>query len=92
VLVNVDRSRARLRNMQRDPRVSLTVLGGDDSYRQVTVFGRVVDIVDDPDLADIDRLSVRYSDKPHGNRSRDSVSALIELDSWYGWHGGSHWP
>jgi PPOX class probable F420-dependent enzyme len=92
MLVNMDRSRLRLENMRHDPRVSLTALRADESYRQVTVFGRVVEIVDDPELADIDRLSMRYTGRPHGGRSRDSVSAWIELERWYGWHGGSHWP
>jgi PPOX class probable F420-dependent enzyme len=92
VLVNMDRSRRRLENMQRDPRVSLTVLGADDWYRQVTVFGHAAEVVGDPELADIDRLSKRYTGRAHRSRGRDSVSAWIELESWYGWSGGSHWP
>src|SRR5689334_4025403 len=57
VLLNMDESRARLGFMRRDPRVSLTVLDGESWYRQVTLLGRVVELLDDPELADIDRLS-----------------------------------
>jgi PPOX class probable F420-dependent enzyme len=92
LLVNMDRSRRRLANMRRNPQVSLTVLDDDGWYRQVTVFGRVADIVDDPELADIDRLATRYTGRAHGNRSRDSVSAWIEPVGWYGWENASHWP
>ena len=62
-----------------------------NAYKQVTLLGRIVAIEDDPDLADIDRLSVRYTGRPHGDRSRDSVSAWLQPDRWYGWEGGSFW-
>ena len=51
VLVNMDATRKRLANMRRDPRVSLSVSGKDDFYRQVTLRGRAVEIADDEDLA-----------------------------------------
>jgi PPOX class probable F420-dependent enzyme len=92
VLLNMDRSRVRLSNMQRDPRASLTVLGADNWYRQVTLLGRIVRIEDDPDLSDIDRLARRYTGGPHRNRGRDSVSAWMQPERWYGWEGGSSWP
>ncbi|MHB8642278.1 MAG: PPOX class F420-dependent oxidoreductase [Gaiellaceae bacterium] len=92
VLVNMDASRLRLQNMRHDPRVSLTVMDGSSWYRQLTVFGRVVEIVDDTDLSGIDRLSLRYTRKPFGNRDAKRVSAYIELDGWYGWEGATHWP
>ena len=66
ILVNMDASRVRLRHLRRDPRVSLTVLDGESWYRHLTVFGRAVEIVADPDLADIDRLAQRYAGRPHG--------------------------
>jgi PPOX class probable F420-dependent enzyme len=92
VLVNMAASRQRLQHMRRDPRVSLTALDRDSWYKQVTLFGRVVEIVDDPDLADIDSLARRYTGNPHRDRSRQSVSAWIEPGRWYGWEGGQPWP
>jgi PPOX class probable F420-dependent enzyme len=50
VHVNMDRSRKRLANVRNDPRVSLTVLGQDDWYHQVSLRGRVVAIHDDPEF------------------------------------------
>ena len=92
VLVNMDRSRQRLQNMRRDARVSLTVLDEESWYRQLTVFGRAVEIVDDTDLADIDRLAQRYTGQPFRNRARHSVSAWIVVEGWYGWENASPWP
>jgi PPOX class probable F420-dependent enzyme len=92
VLVNMDASRLRLRNMRDDPRVSLTVFDGPDWYRHLTLLGRVDEIRDDTDLADIDRLSLRYTRRGFSNRGRASVSALIVPERWYGWEGSSFWP
>jgi hypothetical protein len=61
-------------------------------YRQITVFGRVVEIYDDKDLADIDRLSQRYTRQPYRNRKDARVSAWIEVEGWYGWENASAWP
>ena len=85
VLLGLDAERARLEHMRRDPRVSLTVLDGDDWYTHVSVQGRVVSIVDDEGLRDIDRLAVHYTGKPYANRERPRVSAQVEIDRWHGW-------
>ncbi len=92
VLVNMDESRLRLGNIRHDPRVCMTVMDGSSWYRQLTVYGRVVEIFDDTDLAAIDRLSLRYTRQLFGNRNAKRVSAYIELDGWYGWEGSTHWP
>jgi PPOX class probable F420-dependent enzyme len=92
VLVNMDASRLRLKHMRRDPRVTVTVMDGTDWYRQVTLFGRVAQIRDDPQFEDIDRLSLRYTRRQFGNRLRARISALIEPERWYGWEGSTYWP
>jgi PPOX class probable F420-dependent enzyme len=85
VLVNMDEGRARLDYLRRDPRVSLTVLDGDDWYRHVSLRGRVVSLEDDRGLAGIDRLSQHYRGAPYRNRQRGRVNAWIEVDSWHAW-------
>ena len=92
ILVNMAASRLRLANMRSDPRVSLTVFDGADWYRHLTLLGRVDEIRDDTDLADIDRLSLRYTRRSFSNRERASVSALIVPERWYGWEGSGFWP
>jgi len=92
ILVNMAASRLRLGNMRRDPRVSVTVMDGPDWYRQLTLFGRVDEIRDDGEFADINRLALRYTRREFRNRSNARVSALIAPERWYGWEGSSHWP
>ncbi|HLX32828.1 MAG TPA: pyridoxamine 5'-phosphate oxidase family protein [Gaiellaceae bacterium] len=84
-LLNMDESRLRLRHLRANPSVALTVLGGGDWYRQVTLLGRVVSLEDDPELADIDRLSIRYTNRPFADRAARRVSAWMEPERWTAW-------
>jgi PPOX class probable F420-dependent enzyme len=91
VLVNMAATRKRLRNMRRDPHVSLTVLDKDEWYRQVTLLGRVTEIADDDGLEGIDRLARHYTGEAYARRQDPRVNAWIEVDSWYGWYRGAPW-
>jgi PPOX class probable F420-dependent enzyme len=85
VLVNMDEGRKRLDYLRNDPRVSLTILAADNWYTHVSLQGRVVELRDDPNLEDIDRLSRHYGGSPYPNRDRGRVSAEIEIERWHGW-------
>lgn len=92
VLVNMSSDRKRLEHMRRDPRASITVMGpGDDWYHQLTLRGRVAAIEDDESMEDIDRIARHYTGDPYARREQDRVSAWIEVESWYGWAGGTPW-
>jgi PPOX class probable F420-dependent enzyme len=86
VLLNMDENRLRLHFIRRDPRVALTVLGGAEGwYEHVSLFGRVVEIADDVDLRDIDRLAHRYTGEPFRTRDRRRVSAWMQPERWHEW-------
>ena len=85
ILVNMDESRKRLDYMRADPRVSLTILAEGDWYSHVSIQGRVVSIEQDPDMADIDRISRHYTGHEFLNRAQTRYSAWIEIDYWHGW-------
>jgi PPOX class probable F420-dependent enzyme len=87
VLVNMDEGRVRLKHLRHDPRVSMTVLDDGNWGRHVSLVGRVVELYDDSDLADIDLLSRRYGGGAFRNRERGRVSALIEVERWHAWAG-----
>jgi PPOX class probable F420-dependent enzyme len=89
VLLNMEESRLRLRFLRRDPRAALTVLDGDSWYSHVSLIGRVVSIEDDPDLADIDRLAIRYTGRPFTRRDARRVTAWLEPERWHGWSGAA---
>jgi PPOX class probable F420-dependent enzyme len=85
ILLNMDHTRVRLGHLRRDPRLSLTVLDESGWYTHVSLVGRVVEMYDDSDLADIDRLSTHYGGRPYPNRRSPRVSAWIEVQRWHGW-------
>ena len=85
VLVNMSASRKRLAYMRVDGRVSLTALKQGNWGTHVSVQGRVAEWADDPDLADIDRLSTHYTGGSYPNRDDARVSAWIEIESWHAW-------
>lgn len=85
ILLNMAETRARLGHIRRDPRVSLTVLDEADWYTHVTLTGVIERLEDDPELADIDRLALRYYGKPFRNREAKRVSAWMRPERWYRW-------
>ncbi len=68
VLVTTDAGTLKGRNMERDPRVALSIVAPDDPYEQLLIRGRVVEVRPDPDLAFLDRLSLRYTGAPFPRR------------------------
>src|SRR5438445_250504 len=61
VLTSMRATGARRRRLERDPRVSLTVLDTDSWYRQVTLQGEVISLTDDPGFVDMDRIAQHYT-------------------------------
>jgi len=92
VIVNMDEGRKRLEHLRDDPRVSITVLGGEGGwYRHVTLVGRVASLDPDSDLEVIDRLSTHYMGAAYSQRDRGRVTAVIEVESYHSWAGGKPW-
>jgi PPOX class probable F420-dependent enzyme len=91
VLLNMDVSRRRLRYMQADPRVALTVLDDESWYRQVSLEGVVVRVEQDSELRDADRLAIRYTGDPFGSRDASRTSVWIKVESWHAWDGNGPW-
>jgi PPOX class probable F420-dependent enzyme len=91
-LLNMDETRLRLRFMRRDPRVALTVLDDGSWYRHVSLLGRVVELVEDEGLHDIDRLARHYTGEPFRDRESRRFSAWVEPSAWHAWEGSGPWP
>jgi PPOX class probable F420-dependent enzyme len=85
ILVNMDEGRKRLDYLRQNPRVSLTVLNGDDWYTHVSLQGHVAELRDDNDLRDIDRIARHYIGQAYPERTRKRISAWIDVDRWHGW-------
>jgi hypothetical protein len=54
-------------------------------YTHVSVQGRVVEWIDDVDLAEFDRISRHYGGQPYRVRDRPRVTARIDIERWHGW-------
>ncbi|MGI8709601.1 MAG: PPOX class F420-dependent oxidoreductase [Acidimicrobiales bacterium] len=66
--INTEVGRQKFRNVERDPRVTVTVFDASNPYQYVEARGRVVDTVrGDEARADIDHLSQKYTSGPYAN-------------------------
>ena len=68
VLINTEVHRAKFKDVERDPRVTVTVFDPASPYRYVEVRGRVTGTVGgDEARRNIDELSEKYTGGPYGN-------------------------
>jgi PPOX class probable F420-dependent enzyme len=66
LLINTEVHRTKYRNLQRDPRATVTVWDRQDPYRFVEVRGRAVAFVTGPEArAHIDACAQRYLGRPY---------------------------
>jgi PPOX class probable F420-dependent enzyme len=83
VLVNSARGRQKVENVERDPRVGLSVTDPEDPYRYVSVRGEA-ELVDEGAAEHIDELARRYMDVDeyphHGEESGPRVVVRIPTD------------
>lgn len=68
VLINTEVGRQKFRNVEADPRVTVTVFDASNPYRYVEARGRVVGTVGGADArTNIDELSEKYTGGPYAN-------------------------
>jgi PPOX class probable F420-dependent enzyme len=66
LLINTEVHRQKFRNVERDPRVTVTIWDKEDPYRFVEVRGEVVEMVKGMEAREhIDELSHKYRGKPY---------------------------
>jgi PPOX class probable F420-dependent enzyme len=88
VLINTAKGRAKLRNLQANPRVSLAIYDRDNPYAYVQIRGIATAFDEKNGARDIDRLSLRYRGEPYkyqpGNTPADRVSVRIKPTGFSG--------
>ena len=68
VLVNTEVERQKYRNVQRDPRVTVTIFDRDNPYHYAEVRGRVTGTVAGDEAREhLERLSQKYHGAPYSN-------------------------
>jgi len=61
ILINTAEGRVKHKNLSRDPRLSISIINGDNPYEMVTIRGRVMEqITSDAAEEHIDKLAKKY--------------------------------
>lgn len=84
VLLNMDANRKRLRNIEANPAVSLSILDGENWLRQLTLRGPAT-LEPDDGLVTVDRLARRYIGTDYPIRDRPRVTAWLRPEHWFLW-------
>jgi len=80
MLINTETGRAKFRNIQRDPRVSVVVLNKNNPYEYAEVRGRVVETVTGDEAREhIDQLSLKYTDKPYDSNAIQTERVILKI-------------
>jgi PPOX class probable F420-dependent enzyme len=80
VLINTEAHRAKFRAVERDPRVTVTILDRADPYVYAEVRGHVVEMVRGPDArAHIDRLSRKYRGRDYDDSAITSERVILRI-------------
>jgi PPOX class probable F420-dependent enzyme len=80
VLINTEVHRAKFKAVQRDPRVTVTIIDRDDPYVYAEVRGHVVETVRGPEArAHIDRLSRKYLGRDYDDSAITSERVILRI-------------
>ena len=80
VRFNTARGRVKDKNLQRSPKIALSVQDPDNPYRYVQVRGRVVEMTEKDADAPIDALSKKYTGRDkYANRRPGEVRVLVKI-------------
>ena len=81
IIVNSEETRLKVRNVKRDPRVSISIQDSANPYHYLHIKGKVVEVTRDGGFEGIDRLSEKYTGNPdyQGNQPGD-VRVQIKIE------------
>ncbi len=84
VIINTVQTHLKVKNIGRDPRVSVAVCDASDPSRYYAIRGRVVNIATEGGAEHIETLAQRYTGRPYawyGGRSQVRVILTISADT-----------
>ena len=80
VVINTVQTHVKMRNIERDPRVSVAVCDAEDFSRYYAIRGRVTNITTTGGAEHIERLSQRYNGGPYPwYGGRDQVRVILTI-------------
>lgn len=82
LLINTEVGRQKHRNVQRNPRVTLTIIDADNPYHYIEARGRVVsEEVGDEARKNIDVLSERYTGGPYDASKIQTERVILRIEA-----------
>ena len=80
LVFNTEVHRAKFRDVERDPRVTITVINGENPYQYVEARGTVVDTITGPEArTHIDALAQRYMGQPRYPGDIESERVIVKV-------------
>jgi PPOX class probable F420-dependent enzyme len=79
IIANTSRGRLKLANLEAHPYLALTIVDPKDIYRYVQIQGRVARFDPANGARDIDRLSMRYRDRPYAYPGTDKPENRVTI-------------
>jgi PPOX class probable F420-dependent enzyme len=81
ILINTEVHRTKFKNVERDPRVTVTVIDRDNPYRFAEVRGKVVEkITGDTARTSIDELAQKYEGRNYRDQDIQSERVLLKIE------------
>jgi PPOX class probable F420-dependent enzyme len=80
VLINTEPHRRKFKNIEHDPRVTVTIIDRENPYRYAEVRGRVVETVLGPEAREhIDKLSMKYGGNPYPQEAIQTERVMVRI-------------
>lgn len=80
LLVNTARGRVKTKNLERNPRVALSISDPENPYRYVGIQGRVVEMTEQGGDAHIDKMAKKYLNKDsYPFRQPGEVRVIVKI-------------
>jgi len=80
VIVNTARGRVKARNLQREPRVAMSIADPENPYRYMGIQGRVVEMTEKGGDAHIDKMAKKYLGKDtYPYRAPGEVRVIVKI-------------
>jgi PPOX class probable F420-dependent enzyme len=83
VIVPTDVENFKSKDMQRDPRVSVSLVDHENPYRMASLRGRVVEIRPHDDFDLMDQIAHKYTSRPFPDRNFELAYFVIDVLSAY---------
>lgn len=79
ILINTAQGRQKPRNLDRDPRVAISIVGKDNPYRYLLARGKVVEVTTEGAWDHICKLSEKYTGNYNYGGPREETRIIIKM-------------